>query len=105
MSERIIVGFSVDVNEEGYLTNFSQWNKEIAIELAKEEGISELTEQHWKVIDFFQKDYKESEKIPTIRRLNKVAGIATNELYQLFPDGPLKKAAKVSGLKKPESCI
>lgn len=105
MGEKIIAGFNVDVNEEGYLTNFAQWNKEIAVELAKEEGISELTEQHWKVIDFFQKDFKESGKIPTIRRLNKVAGVATNELYRLFPDGPLKKAAKISGLKKPESCV
>jgi len=105
MSEKIIAGFTVDINEEGYLVDSSQWSKEIAIELAKEEGIDELTEQHWKVIEFFQKDFKEQGKIPTIRRVNKVAGIATNELYQLFPEGPLKKAAKISGLKKPESCI
>lgn len=105
MSEKVIAGFNVTINEEGYLTDFSQWNKEIAIEFAKEEGIEELTEQHWKVIDFFQKDFKEQGKIPTIRRLNKVAGVATNELYQLFPEGPLKKASKIAGLKKPESCI
>lgn len=105
MSEKIVAGLTVNLNEEGYLTDYSQWNREIALELAKEEGIEELTDGHWKVIDFIQKDYKEQGKIPTIRRLNKVAGIPTNELYQLFPDGPLKKAAKISGFNKPESCI
>lgn len=105
MAGKLIAGYNVEVNEEGYLINQSQWNKEIAAELAKEEGIEQLTDAHWKIIDFLQKDFKEQGKVPTIRRMNKVGNIPTNELYQLFPDGPVKKAAKIAGLKKPESCI
>ncbi|OEF99922.1 sulfur relay protein DsrC [Vulcanibacillus modesticaldus] len=105
MTEKMLADFTVNVNEEGYLTDPSQWNKEIAVALAKEVGIEELTEAHWKVIEFLQKEVKENGKLPTIRRINKVGGIPTKELYQLFPDGPLAKAAKIAGLSKPASCI
>jgi len=105
MAEKEIAGFKVDVNEEGYLTNQAQWNKEIASEIANELGIGELTEGHWKVIEFLQNDYKENGKLPTIRRVNKAGGISTKDLYALFPEGPLVKAAKVAGLSKPASCV
>ncbi|MFV9509720.1 TusE/DsrC/DsvC family sulfur relay protein [Tepidibacillus sp. LV47] len=104
MAEKVIAGYTVDVNEEGYLTNPAQWNKEIAVEIAKELGI-ELTERHWKVIEFLQEEFKQNGKLPTIRRINKVGGISTKELYELFPEGPLVKAAKVAGLSKPASCV
>jgi len=105
MAEKLIAGVTVNVNEEGYLTDASQWNKDIAAEIAKELGIGELTEGHWKVIEFLQKEYKENGKIPTIRRVNKAGGVSTKELYELYPDGPLVKAAKVAGLSKPASCV
>jgi tRNA 2-thiouridine synthesizing protein E len=102
--EKVIAGHSVDVTDEGYLTNRSQWNKEIAEVIAKELEI-ELTPDHWKIIDFLQKDFSETEKMPTIRRLNKVGNISTKDLYALFPDGPLMKATKIAGLSKPASCV
>lgn len=105
MSEKILAGFKVNVTEEGYLTNPTEWNKEIAAEIARELELGELTDGHWKVIDFMQKDFKETGKLPTIRRVNKVGGVSTKELYDLFPDGPLTKAAKVAGLSKPASCV
>ena len=105
MLQNEIAGKTVDVNEEGYMTDTSQWTKEIAVKIAEEVGISELTDDHWKVIEFLQKDFEEKESIPTIRRLMKVGGIPTKELYQLFPGGPVKKAAKISGLQKPVSCV
>lgn len=103
--EKVIAGYTVDVTEEGYLTNKNQWNKEIAVEIAKELGINELTNAHWKVIEFLQKDFAETEKIPTIRRVKNVGNIGTKELYELFPEGPLMKATKVAGLSKPVSCV
>jgi tRNA 2-thiouridine synthesizing protein E len=103
--EKVIAGYSVDVTEEGYLTNTAQWNKEIAEVIAKEIGIDKLTEGHWKVIEFLQKDFAETEKIPTIRRVKNAGGIATKELYILFPEGPLLKATKIAGLSKPVSCV
>ena len=105
MAQKNIAGSTVDLNEEGYLTDSSQWTKDIAVTIAKEEGISKLTDGHWKVIEFLRKDAEEKGGSPTIRRLKKVGGIETKILYELFPGGPLKKATKISGLPKPASCV
>ena len=83
----------------------SQWTEDIAMVIAKEEGIQTLTDGHWKVIHFLRKDIAETGNTPTIRRLQKVGNIPIKEFYQLFPGGPLKKAAKIAGLNKPQSCV
>jgi len=105
MATKIITGKQVDVNEEGYLTDLSQWTKEIAAEIAKEEGISVLTDNHWKVLNYLQKETRETGSLPTIRKLKATGIMPTKELYELFPEGPLKKAAKIAGLAKPASCV
>ncbi|MFC2155002.1 TusE/DsrC/DsvC family sulfur relay protein [Acidobacteriota bacterium] len=105
MSNKEITGVTVNVNEEGYLTDPTQWTKEVAAAIAKEEGIEQLTDSHWKVIGFLQKDFRENGKMSTMRRIKKAGGIPTKELYQLYPDGFLKKASKIAGFPKPESCI
>lgn len=104
MSDKSINGQTISVNEEGYLTDHSQWNREIAAALAAEEGIT-LGDGHWKVIDFIAKDFAEKGVVPGMRRMNKVGGIPTKELYTLFPDGPIKKAARIAGFPKPASCV
>ncbi len=100
-----IAGVTVDVNEEGYMTNPSHWTREIGAAIAAELGIAEMTDGHWKVIDFLQKDYTEHGQMPTIRRVKNAGGIPTKELYDLYPNGPLKKASKIAGLPKPASCV
>lgn len=95
----------VDVDGEGYLTDFSQWTRDIAAAIAKEEGIGDLTPAHWKVLEFMQKEFRENGQAPSIRKLNKSGVASTKELYDLFPGGPAKKAAKIAGLKKPEGCV
>ena len=102
--EKQIAGTKIEVNDEGYLTNHAQWNRDVATALAQELGIT-LTDAHWKVIDFIDKDFKEKGVVPGMRRINKMGGIPTKELYALFPDGPIKKAALVSGYPKPASCV
>ena len=104
MATKEIAGTTIEVNEEGYLTDHSQWNREVATALATEEGIA-LTDEHWKVIDFIAADYAEKQAVPGMRRMNKVGGIATKDLYRLFPNGPIKKAARISGFPKPASCV
>jgi tRNA 2-thiouridine synthesizing protein E len=99
-----IAGVTVDVNEEGYLTDPGQWTREIGEAIASELGI-EMTDAHWKVIEFLQRDYAEKGTMPTIRRIKNAGGIPTKELYALYPDGPLKKSSKIAGLPKPASCI
>lgn len=102
--EKTIAGTTVDVNEEGYLTDASQWNKEIAAAIAEEEGVGPLTDAHWKVLEHLREKHAADEEV-TIRRLGKSGVVSTKELYTLFPKGPLKKAAKIAGVPKPVGCI
>ncbi len=105
MPVKQIAGVQVDLDDEGFMINPDQWTREIAVELAKEEGIDTLTDGHWKIIDFVRKDSKEKGQIPTIRRMKNIGGIATKDLYDLFPQGPAKKSAKIAGYPKPKGCV
>ena len=105
MASKKIAGIEVQVNDEGFMTNPAEWTKEIAIELAKEEGIVELTPTHWKVIDFCRDNAEASGAVPTLRTITTESGVTTKELFALFPKGPAKKVAKISGLGKPEGCV
>ena len=100
-----ILGKSLAIDADGNLVNLTDWNEEIAAELAKEEGINELTEKHWQVINYMRKVFSESGDAPSIRKLTKESGVDTKELYALFPKGPAKKAARIAGLPKPKGCI
>ena len=105
MSVKEIAGKTVELNDEGFMVDYKDWTKDIALELAHEVGLDELNERHWVVIDFCRSDYEETGEVPTLRRITKVGGVPTKELYKLFPKGPAKKVAKVSGLTKPTGCI
>lgn len=104
MNQKQIAGVTVNVDEEGYLTDHAQWNRDVAVALAKEEGI-ELTPGHWKVLEFIDKDFREKGVVPGMRRMNKIGGIPTKDLYNLFPNGPIKRAARIAGYPKPVSCV
>jgi len=105
MPTREIAGTTVEVNEEVYFAHPDQWSEAMATVIAQEDGLGELTDGHWKVINFLRQDYKEKGTMPTIRRVKNAGGIPTKELYELFPGGPLKKSSKIAGLPKPASCI
>ena len=92
------------VDAEGFLQKPEQWNEEIAAEIASASGIA-LTDRHWLVIRFMRDRYLSTGQAPTIRTLGKESGVATKELYQLFPKGPAKLAAKIGGIPKPHGCI
>lgn len=97
-------GITVDVNEEGFLTDLDQWTKDVASEIAKNEGVGELTDKHWEVIQYLQDQYRNEARL-SIRSIGKSGVVDIKQFYQLFPDGPLKKAAKIAGIPKPASCI
>ncbi len=98
-------GHTVTVNDEGFLTDSSQWTQEMAEQIAKAEGIDELTPRHWQVISFMRTAYQAKGTGPTVRVLGKTSGVSIKELYQLFPHGPAKTAAKIAGIPKPRGCI
>ncbi|MEH6763090.1 MAG: TusE/DsrC/DsvC family sulfur relay protein [Aequorivita antarctica] len=98
-----IAGIRLDVTEDGYLTDLSQWNKEIAKEIAKENNI-ELTDKHWEVLNWIQEQVKNDVAL-SIRGIKKSGIIDIKEFYNLFPGGPLKISTKIAGVPKPKSCI
>ncbi len=106
MSTKLIAGKNVQVNGEGFMTDPAEWDQEIALEIAKQEGLIELTPDHWKVIEFARQKAAESGgAAPTLRTITTHAGVSTKELFSLFPKGPAKKVARISGLGKPEGCV
>ncbi len=104
MTVQAIAGLNLEVDAEGFLTNPDDWNRDVAQAIAAELGI-ELTDRHWDVIEFVRKDFSETGTVPTLRRITKVGGVPTKEIYKLFPKGPAKKVAKIAGLSKPTGCI
>jgi len=101
---REYAGHSVDVNEEGFLVDSSQWTPAIAEEIAREVGLT-LTPRHWQVIAFCREDAAREGTPPGLRRIAKLSGVDTKELYAMFPKGPGKLAARIAGLPKPQGCI
>jgi len=105
MTASTIAGVTVDRNDEGFLTDPAQWTEEVAVELARAEGIDPLTDRHWQVIGYMRAEYEAKGTGPTVRVLGKTSGVPVKELYQLFPKGPAKLAAKIAGIPKPRGCI
>ena len=104
MTIREIANKQIKFGEDGFMVDHEQWDKAVADALASEINIS-LTDRHWKVIEFCRSDFEAQGDAPTLRRITKLAGVPTKELYKLFPKGPAKKVAYVAGLKKPSGCI
>ena len=103
MSEISIAGKQIKVTEDGYLEDMSQWDKEVAIAIAKELNI-ELTDKHFEVLEYLRKKTEEGETL-TIRKVGKSGIVDIKQLYKLFPKGPLKFASKIAGIPKPSSCV
>ena len=105
MATRVLCDTTVEVNDEGFFVDPSQWTEEMAPILADEVGVpTPLTDQHWQVIEFIQQSFQNSDAI-SIRSIGKRGPASIKEFYALFPDGPLKKASKIAGIPKPASCI
>jgi tRNA 2-thiouridine synthesizing protein E len=105
MTMTLIADAPVDLDAEGFLTNPEQWNERIALAIARANGLPELTDRHWLVVRFMRERYLASGTAPSIRSLGKESGVPIKELYELFPKGPAKLAAKVGGIPKPKGCI
>ncbi|HXH94573.1 MAG TPA: TusE/DsrC/DsvC family sulfur relay protein [Thermoanaerobaculia bacterium] len=105
MPLRTYAGQSLSVNEEGFLSDSAQWTPAVAEEIAKESGLIPLKEKHWQVITFCREDAAREGQPPGVRRIAKLSGVGMKELYELFPKGPGKLAARIAGLPKPTGCI
>lgn len=97
-------GKSVHVNEEGFLTEYDEWDESLAAVLAEQIGI-QLTDAHWKVIRFLREDFKAQGETATTRRVQQVGGVPVKEQFSLFPKKPGKKMSYIAGLPKPHGCV
>jgi len=105
MATRELAGKIVQVDDQGFMTDPTQWDRDIARAIAVEEGLSDLTEAHWKLIDWARETARGSNwRSPTLRQITKGTAISTKELFSLFPKTPAKKAARIAGLDRPEGC-
>ncbi len=97
-------GKNVHVNEEGFLTEYDEWDEDLARALAAQIGI-DLTEAHWTVIRFLREDFKTQGETATTRRVQNVGCVPVKEQFVLFPKKPGKKMAYIAGLPKPRGCV
>ena len=104
MPQKEITGVMLEFDDENFMTDHTQWSEDIAREIAQEEGI-ELTDRHFMVLNYMRKEFEVKGAGPSLRALKNNSGIGTKELYQLFPKGPAKKAARIAGITKPQGCI
>jgi len=100
-----ITDVAVDVDPDSFFVDPDQWSEAMVPELARRDGIDELTDRHWQVIRFMRAEYLTKGTGPTVRLLGKTSGVSVKELYQLFPGGPAKVAARIAGIPKPRGCI
>jgi TusE/DsrC/DsvC family sulfur relay protein len=104
MSVTTIGEARIHVDAEGFLTEYDEWDEELADRLAAAIGVR-LTEAHWQAIRFLRADYPAHGETATLRRVSTLAGIPIKELFALFPGKPAKKMAYIAGLPKPRGCV
>ena len=105
MTPDTLEGTAIELDAEGFFQRPEQWTRDMAEVIANANGLADLTDRHWQVIDFMRATYLETGSAPSIRSLGKLSGVPIKELYQLFAKGPAKLAAKVAGIPKPRGCI
>ena len=105
MSHIDVKGRQIEVDEDGFLVDPDVWNQDIVEAFAKLEEVNELTEDHWKVINYLRDYYKQFGIAPMIRKLCKDTGFTLKQIYDMFPSGPAKGACKLAGLPKPTGCV
>lgn len=98
-------GKQVDIDEDGFIQDPAVWDEAVAASLAKTEGVDDLGENHWKIVNYLRDYYLKFNMAPMIRKLCKETGFPLKEIYELFPSGPAKGACKVAGLPKPTGCV
>ena len=105
MTQLSVGDVSIDLDEDGFIQEPEKWTEQVALALAETEGVPELTEGHWKLVNYLREYYQKFGVAPMIRKLCKDTGMKLNEVYALFPTGPAKGACKVAGLPKPTGCV
>ena len=98
-------GKTFNVDEDGFIDDYKNWNESWVKYVKHIEGIEELTDEHKKIIQVLREYYEKNGIAPMVRVLSKVTGFKLKHIYELFPSGPGKGACKMAGLPKPTGCV
>lgn len=105
MAMATLGGKEIEIDEDGFIQDPDAWDEGVAKDLAKTEGVEEMGEEHWKLVNYLRDYYLKFQIAPMIRKLCKETGFDLKKVYELFPSGPAKGACKVAGLPKPTGCV
>ena len=100
-----IDGQTIEFDNDGFMTDPSLWNDQVAGAIAQEEGIADISEKHWAVVNFIRDYWKEHDLAPPVRMICKEVGVSVREIYKLFTSGPARGACRIAGLPKPDGCV
>lgn len=105
MAEIEIEGRVFKVDGDGFLADPYIWDKDVATLIAKYDGIEEMTDDHWAVVQIIRKNWEDKGMAPMIRVICQETGLRLKDIYKLFPLGPARGACRVAGLPKPDGCV
>jgi tRNA 2-thiouridine synthesizing protein E len=105
MADFVVGDVTLEIDEDGFIQEPEKWNEDVATALAQTEGVEDMSEDHWKLVNYLRDYYLKYGVAPMIRKLCKETGFKLNKVYELFPSGPAKGACKVAGLPKPTGCV
>ncbi|MBN2489822.1 MAG: TusE/DsrC/DsvC family sulfur relay protein [Planctomycetes bacterium] len=98
-------GKTIEFDAEGFMKDPALWDEQVASAIAREEGIAEMSDKHWAVVNAIREYWKEEDLAPSVRVLCQEAGVSVREIYKLFTAGPARGACRVAGLPKPDGCV
>jgi len=98
-------GRTIDFDQEGFMTDPALWDRDVAVAIATDEGIEEIGDKHWEIVDFIRDYWKEHDLAPPVRLICKEVGVSVREIYKLFTSGPARGACRIAGLPKPDGCV
>ena len=109
--EAIVNGQTIQLSEAGWLENLDEWSPDLANEIAKNEQVNELTEEHWNIVNMAREYFQENGVVCSPRAFSKLMKQKYGKdqsdqkyIYSLFPTGLIKCANKVAGLPRPKGC-
>ncbi len=100
-----IEGRNFEVDGDGFLSDPTLWNEDVAQLFARYDGITEMSEKHWAIVHLIRQNWLEKGMAPMIRVICQETGVKLREIYELFPLGPARGACRIAGLPKPDGCV
>jgi tRNA 2-thiouridine synthesizing protein E len=98
-------GVDVKFDPDGFMLEPQRWSEAVAGAIARDEGIAEMSADHWSIVNFIRAYWKEHDLAPPVRLICQECGVSVRQIYKLFTAGPARGACRVAGLPKPDGCV